>query len=121
MTGLGNPHTVDLVAQEADGSVSLIIVHTEQWTGTPPEAEALTRKVNTYVSFALDGGLRQHYPDLDATTMRVQIDHMDSLPPAVERHVDRLRTAVRRYGLDLTTNQLPREPEPPPSGARATG
>src|SRR5262245_30941710 len=55
---------VDLVAESAEGIIDLVIVQDQAWTGSESQLASLQSKVQTYVSFALDGGLAEQFPEV---------------------------------------------------------
>ncbi len=73
---------VDLVAESADGLIDLVIVQDQQWTGSDAQLASLQDKVQTYVSFALDGGLAQQFPDAEGRPWRIMLKCLTGEPDA---------------------------------------
>lgn len=55
--------TVDVVGESAEGVVELIIVADVAWTGSDAQLVSLQQKIQSYVSFAVDGQLEQSFPE----------------------------------------------------------
>ena len=54
---------VDLVAESAAGEVEMVIVQAGDWTGSDEQLQSFRDKVQTYVSFAVDGQLASQFPE----------------------------------------------------------
>lgn len=73
--GLDAPDVVDLVAEDSGtAEVALVIVHHQPWDRPAEQAELLLAKVNSYLTFALDGGLVETFPQHEGRTARIQLD-----------------------------------------------
>jgi uncharacterized protein DUF6572 len=94
-----DPAKIDLVGRGADGTVLLYIVQARPWSGSASEFASLQQKVNTYVSFALDGQLVATYPDTAGRPWSIVIDSQVDLPPAeTATGIELISAAVRSYG-----------------------
>jgi hypothetical protein len=72
---------VDLIGITPDGqSVLLVVVADKPWSGSDSQIMSLQVKVQTYVSFALDGQLVQQYPRTKGLPWQVVI-HTQTGPP----------------------------------------
>jgi hypothetical protein len=58
-----DPSKVDLVVEAADGQIELVIVQPGSWTGSDEQLQSFQSKVQTYVSFAVDGELAARFPE----------------------------------------------------------
>lgn len=56
------------------GEAVLIMVEPRRWDGDPQQLMQLQEKFNAYLSFALDGELRDSYPELARKPLRVQLE-----------------------------------------------
>jgi hypothetical protein len=73
--GVEHAHVIDLVAEDArTGEAVLIMLEERPWDGTERRLFQLQEKLNTYVSFALDGEMAEAYPALAAKPLRIQLD-----------------------------------------------
>ena len=95
--------TIDIVAIAPDGStVELIVVNDSPWTGSDGQVLSLQEKVNSYVSYALDGPLHKAYEDTFGHPWRIVIvDRQGSLDERTEHVVAHMATVVRGCGGDL--------------------
>ena len=64
---------VDLVAESADGVIELVIVADAPWTGSHAQLSSLQDKVQTYVSFALDGQMERSFPEAAGRPWRIVV------------------------------------------------
>lgn len=72
---------VDVVALSPDGgTVELVVVADAPWTGSDAQLQSLQAKVQTYVGFALDGGLAEQHPEAARLPWRIVV-HSQSGPP----------------------------------------
>ena len=90
---------VDLVAESADGIIELVVVADRPWTGSDLQVSSLQGKVQTYVSFALDGGLAQQFPEAAGRPWRIVLHCLTGAPDARTQSVlDVLATRLPEYG-----------------------
>ena len=93
---------VDLVAESADGIIELVVVQDQQWTGSDAQLTSLQEKVQTYVSFAVDGGLVQQFPEAAGRPWRIVINCLSGEPDGRTQSVlDVLVTRLPNYGGSL--------------------
>jgi hypothetical protein len=64
---------IDFVAVDEDGTVVLVMVEGREWEGSDVRLRELQTKVNTYASFALDGELGAHDPELQGKAVRFEL------------------------------------------------
>ncbi|WP_028653463.1 DUF6572 domain-containing protein [Nocardioides halotolerans] len=100
---LFDPTKVDLVAEASDGAVELVIVADSPWTGSDAQLSSLQEKVQSYVSYALDGGLSTSHPEVAGRPWRILVHSQVGEPDERTQQVlagvaDRLPT----YGGSLT-------------------
>ena len=74
MSGVSDPNTVDVVAQEADGGIVLVMVEDRPWGTDPDQAKQLQDKCNTYAGYVLDGSLVRDYPEAEGVPTRIRLD-----------------------------------------------
>ncbi len=100
---LFDPATVDLVALAPDATtVDLMIVADAGWSGSDAQIRSLQEKIQSYVSFAIDGQLVQAYPDVADTPWRIVIDCQAGAPDErTAAIIERTRGPIRNYGGDL--------------------
>lgn len=91
-----DPLKVDVVAESADLVTELIIVQSNPWTGSDAQIESLQEKVQTYVSFALDGEMSRQFPQTVGRPCSIVINSLSGAPDARTQSV-----------LDVLTTRLP--------------
>ena len=93
---------VDLVVESADGIIELVVVQDLRWTGSDAQVSSLQGKVQTYVSFALDGGLAQQFPGAAGRPWRIVIHCQTGAPDArTQSLLDVLASRLPEYGGSL--------------------
>lgn len=72
--GLEKPDVLDAIAHDTrtDEAV-LAMFETRPWSGEDWQLFQLQEKLNAYVSFALDGEMAEHYPELAQKKLRIQL------------------------------------------------
>jgi len=73
-TGVANPAVIDLFAhdQKTD-EILLVMKENRPWDGSDLRLHELQEKFNAYVSFLLDGELREAHPELAAKRARIEL------------------------------------------------
>jgi hypothetical protein len=103
---LFDPAKVDLVAESADGIIELVIVQDRPWTGSDAQVSSLQDKVQTYVSFALDGGLVQQFPEAAGRPWRLFLHCQTGAPdPRTQAVLDGLAARLPEYGGSLLVRE----------------
>ena len=93
---------VDVVAESADGAIELLIVQDKPWTGSEAQVASLQAKVQTYVSFALDGPLAQQFPEAAGRRWRIVINCLSGPPDnGTQATLDVLASRLPEYGGSL--------------------
>ena len=125
--GVENPRSLDALAHDAEtGEAVLIMVEPRPWDGSEQRIFQLQEKVNSYLSFALDGEMTDAFPHLAGKPVRLQLDC--ALPPdlmtehfitAVREHIalQDMKFAVRVVGEPAPAGELAGEN----SGGCSTG
>jgi len=106
---LKNSDKLDLVTFDpADGEYVLIIsaMGDGGWDDSEEEQTLLLQKINSYLNFAISGGLTKHYPQSKGNPIRIQIDSASKLPPNVDRIVMQAQALLLRHGIRLCVNLI---------------
>jgi hypothetical protein len=98
MPGIADTNMIDLVAQEADGTVVLVMVEERPWGSDPDQASQLQEKINTYASYALDGSIVRQYPETVGQPVRIRLDCAE-MPTGHFAHI----TAHAKSQLEVRT------------------
>ncbi len=92
--GVENPRGLDALAFDGEtGEAVLIMVEPRPWDGSEQRIFQLQEKVNSYLSFALDGEMTEAFPHLAGKPVRLQLDC--ALPP--DSMTEHFITAVREH------------------------
>ena len=63
LRGVSNPRVVDLVGLDREtGEVMLLMLEERPWGSDPAQLRQLEAKLNSYLSYVLDGFLAEQYP-----------------------------------------------------------
>jgi hypothetical protein len=74
-SGLENTNVIDVIAlDEKNGEVALVMHEPREWDGSDERLFQLQEKINTYLSFALDGEMNEAYPAFIGKSIRLQLD-----------------------------------------------
>jgi hypothetical protein len=78
--GVEHADVIDMIGEDpATGTVVLAMEETRAWDGSELRLFQLQEKFNAYLSFALDGEMREAYPALADRPIRVRLNTV--LPP----------------------------------------
>lgn len=93
---------VDVVAESVEGTIDLVIVQDQQWTGSDAQLASLRAKVQTYVSFAVDGLLEEQYPEAAGRPWSIVINCLSGQPDErTQMTLDVLASRLPQYGGSL--------------------
>jgi hypothetical protein len=102
---LFDPLKVDAVALSGDGqTVELFIAQDAPWTGSDAQIQSLQEKVNSYVSYAVDGGMASDYPETAGLAWHIVV-HAQTGPPddRTATVLQSLPDRLQPYGGSLET------------------
>ena len=97
--GIHHSDVVDLITQEAGGTVRLILVQTETLTGN--EILALHQKLDNYLSFATDGRLVASKPSTKDCPVVIRVDLYARPDALVLEFLRSFRVLALRKDVDL--------------------
>jgi hypothetical protein len=101
MNGIDFPHAVDLVTE---GSESVQLVLVEARALVEGDAPALQKKLNAYLSYALDGGLAKQFPGAAAKQICIRIDLYLKPDGFIREFIQRYSAALIEHGVLLEAN-----------------
>lgn len=105
MSGIADPHTIDLVAQDADGTFLLVMVEDRPWGSDPDQAAQLQEKINTYAGYVLDGSMARQYPETAGGPVRIRLDCTDT-PTGHFAHITaHAASQLTARSIDFQVNQ----------------
>jgi hypothetical protein len=94
-----DPTKVDLVGASAEGVLQLFIVQDQPWSGSDAQLTSLQEKVQTYVSYALDGQLERDYPEVVGKPWQIVIHSQVGQPDERTQYVlTALNARLGTYG-----------------------
>src|SRR4051794_2590544 len=100
-----DPSKVDLVVEAADGHIELVIVQPGLWTGSDEQLQSFQDKIQTYVSFAVDGQLTNRYPSARSRAWLITIRSLAGPPDArTSCVIDTLVEQLTPYGGSIRTD-----------------
>lgn len=104
MSGLKNPGVLDALAHDARADkLILAIYETRPWLGVETQLFQLQEKLNAYVSFILDGELRDSYPKFAGKAVEIQLRTLHDLDEKALAFVRLVREqlALQRIGFEV--------------------
>lgn len=100
MPGLATPDTIDLVAQDADGTVLLVIVEEHPWGTYPDQDERFIAKMNTYGMYATSQ-LQEDYPQTRGLPVTVRLDCPTDPPADLAAKLDSARAHFGAHNIRI--------------------
>jgi hypothetical protein len=101
---VNDPSVVDLVSLAPDGAVALVMVEPRPWLGREQLFD-LQEKVNSYASYALDGGLLSDYPHMTGRPIRLEL-RCPSLPRGQDAEfISGISKSLSAVGLEFRVVQ----------------
>lgn len=102
MAGVRDPEVIDVVAQDADGTVVMAMVEDRPWGDDPEQERQLREKINTYAGFVLDGSLVRDYPETQGQPVRVQLDCVEQPTGRIAVVTDHAATELVKLDIGFT-------------------
>jgi hypothetical protein len=94
-----DPQKVDVVSIASDGTVELGLVQSHPWTGSEAQLQSFQQKVQTYVSYAVDGGMVSAYPETRGLPWRLVVHSQNGpLDPNTEHVIAVLAERLPEHG-----------------------
>jgi hypothetical protein len=116
--GVANPGVLDALAEDKlTGEVVLIMFEPRPWTLGDQQLFQLQEKLNSYVSFALDGEMAEQLPQLANRPLRVQLNCAEPPPAHVVEFLAKVREQVSFQGINFVVEGL----APPAEGGCGEG
>lgn len=100
--GLEQAHVIDQIAHDAQtDEVRLTMVERRPWDGSELQLFQLQEKLNTYLSFALDGELAEAYPALRDKRVRLRLECATPPDETVIQFLRVVREQVAFQGIEV--------------------
>lgn len=104
MAGIADTNTIDLVAQDADGTYLLVMIEDRPWGADPDQPTQLQEKINTYAGFIFDGSLARQYPETDGQPVRIRLDCTQAPDGHIAHITDHAATQLAGHGIGFQVN-----------------
>ena len=106
MPGLEDINTIDVVSHDPRRDEYVLhMVEERPWGSDANQEMQLREKINTYVTFATDGSLAEHYPETADARVRLQLDCaydlIDPYAAVVEYAMEQLDKVGIAFGLNV--------------------
>lgn len=115
-TGVENVGVIDVIAEDRkSGEVVLMMNEPREWVNSPERYFQLQEKVNTYVSFILDGEMAEHYSHLMDKPKVLQLNAAFQPDPETMRFLQLVKDQMRKEKIDVRVRIGPLGEAPEPS------
>jgi hypothetical protein len=92
LNGLEHPGVLDALAHDTRADkVVLAMYEVRPWTGEEFQLFQLQEKLNSYVSFILDGELQENFPDFAAKSVEIQLRTLHNPDAKALEFINRVR------------------------------
>ncbi|MEA2295036.1 MAG: hypothetical protein QOE86_2675 [Solirubrobacteraceae bacterium] len=96
-----DPSAVDLVVARRDGTVVLSMFEERPWDGSEERLNQLQKKVNSYLSFVLDGHMAEQHPDIDAKQIQIILNYTGKMDSRTRELLPAIELTLAEYGIDF--------------------
>jgi hypothetical protein len=101
-------NVIDVIALDPKtDEVALVMQETRPWDGTDLRIYQLQEKVNTYLSFALDGEMAESYPAFTGKALRLQLDCVTAPDARTLHFLSVVREQIGFQHIKLEVNVVP--------------
>ena len=105
--GVANPAVLDALAEDrSTGEVVLIMFEQRPWNLGDQQLFQLQEKLNSYMSFVLDGELAEQLPHLADRPVRVQLNCSEPPPEPVVSFLAKVREQVSFQGINFVVEGI---------------
>ena len=100
--GVEHAGVIDVIAHDArTGEVTLRMVEPRAWDGSERRLFELQEKINAYLSFALDGEMKEAFPELADDRVRLQLACLTEPDPVTLDFLGVVREQIAFQGITL--------------------
>ena len=96
------PGVIDLVTEAPNGDFVLVMVQDKVWDGSNERLRELQAKVNTYLTYALDGPLHSQFPDSVGRSVRIELHCDEAVDARTSAFVGRVAIDTRKFGIEFS-------------------
>jgi hypothetical protein len=109
MSGMENTGVLDAIAHDPHSDkVLLAMYEARPWLGAQEQLFQLQEKLNAYVSFILDGEMRESYPELDGKPVEIQVRTVYEPSGQALEFIDLARNQLELQGIGLEVVRIDR-------------
>jgi len=101
-----DPDTVDLVVARRDGTVVLAMFEERPWDGSDARLHELEAKVNSYLSFVVDGHMERQHPDIRPKQVLVRLDYLGRMDERTRELLPSIELTLAEYGIDFAISHM---------------
>jgi len=99
---LENTNVIDLLAHDPEtDEVALIMVEKRAWDGSDLQLFQFQEKLNTYLSFALDGEMAEAYPQFAGKTIRLQLECLENPDARMMQFIEMVKQQISFQGINF--------------------
>jgi hypothetical protein len=99
---LEHTNVIDLLAHDPEtDQVALVIVEKRPWDGSDLQLFQFQEKLNTYLSFALDGEMAEAYPQFAQKRIRLQLECLENPDARLMKFIEVVREQISFQGIDF--------------------
>jgi len=100
--GLQYSNVLDKLVAEKDGSALLIMRDDRPWDGSDEHIAELSRKINAYAAYVVDGFLVKEYPEFTNKRVRFELWSILHAPDAkTQQFIDRANAQLAAHQLSI--------------------
>lgn len=101
--GVVNAGVLDLVTHDpASDRVILVMIETRKWDGGESQLFQVQEKINSYLSFALDGEMVETYPQFAGKRVGLQLDCPEYPTEPVVEFLEKIHRELEVEGIEFT-------------------
>lgn len=99
---LEQTNSIDLIAHDPQtDEVVLVMVEKRPWDGSDLQLFQFQEKLNTYLSFALDGEMAEAYPHFNGKKVRVQLECLENPDARLAEFIDLVKRQVAFQDIEF--------------------
>ena len=111
--GVQNPAVLDLVTHDpVTGLVTFVMIEDRPWNGGEKQLFQIQEKINSYLSFILDGEMAESHPQFVGKPVALQLDCPDYPNDPVIDFLDRIQQQLEKESISFTLRVREKVPSP---------
>ncbi len=106
-TGVHNPDVIDLVScNSTSDEWTLIMIETREWDTKLEHLVQLQSKINSYLSFVLDGQLETDYPESSGKLVKFQLNCPPIFDEQVKKFIQITKDILTEYNIEFIVKTI---------------